>query len=404
MNFIKLAYLLIAAFLIILPLSAPEVCYANPVKIYAFGDSITFGFAQTGSHSLTNSDSFRFLLSRKLAAAEIDARIVNGGVPGQTVEDAKSRFDKIFLEKPDVVIVMFGTNDCSAGSDGKSKVPLERYKTLLDDYIKRLRAAGAAVILMTPPPLPGDKIAVLTNRRLMPYVFAVRELAIRNRVDLVDNFLNFNEAAGAAGLMNLFLPDMIHPGARGHQLIADALFDVFINPASRYNSFTASKAGVKVKPSFESLSDTDVDSGVPASGINYAVGKNYIESARSHNCRPGVLTDGITRPSGFNETYYTSPGDEFPKWVIIDLGTVRRINSVIVYNSGELDSRNISLYYARELGSYNLITDDMFVRPYSRLCGRLDKKIPARYIKVAVEDSYGFKKKVSLAEIEVYGE
>ena len=96
----------------------------GPLKIYAFGDSITYGFAQTGSQSLTNSSSFRFLLAKKLSEIGIDARIVNGGVPGETVLNAEKRFDKIFLEKPDAVIIMFGTNDCKAGEDGRSQVPL----------------------------------------------------------------------------------------------------------------------------------------------------------------------------------------------------------------------------------------------------------------------------------------
>lgn len=368
---------------------------AGPLKIYAFGDSITYGFAATASQSLTNSDSFRFILTRMLADAGIDARIVNGGVPGETTRDAKARFEKIFLEKPDAAIIMFGTNDCVADESGRSKVSKESYMQALESFISRLKEKNIAVIIMTPPPLPTNNIKILSNRQLMPYVFAAREAAIRNKVDLVDNYMNFNDAAKDKNLMRFFLPDAIHPNAEGHKLIAEGLYEVFTDTQSRYNK-AAGREQMALKRR------TAENGGAETSYINVAAGKNYIESAKNNNCRAGVLTDEIKEPGSFSETYFTSNADEFPKWVIIDLGKVYSIKGVRVYNTSSLDARNISLFYSRELGNYKLAGEDIFTKPSAALNFTFNKTVMARYIKVAIEDSYGNKNKVSLAEIEVY--
>lgn len=390
-------------FIFIFLLVAATVCVrlipaqaAGPLKIYAFGDSITYGFALTASQSLTNSDSFRFLLTQMLAEAGIDARIVNGGVPGETIEDAKARFEKVFLENPDVAIIMFGTNDCVAGESGRSKVSKENYMKTLESFVSRLKEKNIAVILMTPPPIPTNNIKILTNRHLMPFVFAARETAIKNKVDLVDNYMNFNDAAEDKNLMRFFLPDMIHPNAEGHKLIAEGLFEVFNGAHSRYNTSAGNKTAGEKRPS-------GVSKDAESSYVNFAAGKNYIESAKNNNCRSGVLTDEIIKPSGFSETYFTSDGEEFPKWIIIDLGGIRKIKGVRIYNTSSLDARNVSVYCARELGDYDLIGEDLFTKSSTPLDFKFNKTVAARYVKVAIEDSYGNKNKVSLAEIEVYG-
>lgn len=390
----------------------------SPLKIYAFGDSITYGFADTGAQSLTNSGSFRTRLAGMLRDAGIDARIVNGGVPGETTADARARFNRIFLEKPDAVIIMFGTNDCSAGADGKAKVALESYRAALEFFIRELQAKDIGVVLMTPPPLPTENIPVLNNRRLKPYVFAARETAIRNRIDLVDNFANFNDAASGGNLMRFFLADAIHPNEEGHKLIAEGLFDVFNDEGSRLNQrrdgwkFYAGADGDESAPAGKGENeedDEDVD--VPGaaverkirSGANVALGGSYIESAGNKNCRPGALTDGEADPKDRSGAYFTSDAEEFPKWVLIDLGKTLEVKKIRVYNTSSLDARNVTVYYSREPGRYTPAGSGIFRRPSSRLDFILKKSVKARYVKIEIEDSYGGKNRVSLAEVEVFG-
>lgn len=379
---------------------------AGPLKIYAFGDSITYGFAPTGAQSMTNSGSFRFLLAEMLEEEGIEARIVNGGVPGETVADARARFNGIFLEKPDVAVIMFGTNDCMAGADGKSKVPLDIYKTILEGFVRELLRKDVGVILMTSPPLPTNNIPVLTNRRLMPYIFAVRETALKNRVDFVDNFANFNDAAPDKNLMRFFLSDAIHPGAEGHKLIARGIFDVLRDPGSRYNQWKKNRpaAGEDGDENDEETASGEAENGegdFPASE-NLALGKTYMESAKNKNCKAGVLTDGDTKAKTRSESYFTSESEEFPKWVLIDLGKTLELKKIRVYNSASLDTRNISVHYALEPGKYKPAGEGIFRKPSSKLDFQLKKNVRARYIKIEIQDAHGGKNRVSLSEVEVF--
>lgn len=379
---------------------------AGPLKIYAFGDSITYGFAPTGAQTLTNSGSFRFLLGEMLEEAGIQARIVNGGVPGETVAGAKARINGIFLENPDLAVIMFGTNDCMAGADGKSQVPLEVYKTELEGFVRKLLQKDIGVILMTPPPLPTNNIPVLTNRRLMPYVFAVRETAIKNRVDFVDNFANFNDAASDKNIMGFFLADAIHPNAEGHKLIAEGIFEVLNDPGSRFNQWKKRTAaageedGENEEESASDSSENGDDEGLAAE--NLALGKTYMESAKSKYCSAGVLTDGERKAKTRAESYFTSDSGEFPKWVLIDLGKTLEVKKVRVYNAASLDARNISVHYALEPGKYKSAGEGIFRKPSSKLEFQLKKPVSARYIKIEIEDAYGGKKRASLAEVEVF--
>jgi acyl-CoA thioesterase-1 len=383
---------------------------AGPLKIYAFGDSITYGFAPTGAQSLTNSGSFRFILGEMLEASGLDARIVNGGVPGETVAGAKARFNGIFLEKPDVVVIMFGTNDCMAGADGRSQVPLDVYKAELEGFVRKLLQKDIGVILMTSPPLPTNNIPVLTNRRLMPYIFAVRETALKNRVDFVDNFANFNDAAPDKNLMRFFLADAIHPNAEGHKLIAEGIFEVLRYGGSRYNQWKRNRpaAGeeddeeaVNGEENASGVSENDEDEGRAAE--NLALGKTYMESAKNKNCAAGVLTDGEKKAKSRSDAYFTSDSEEFPKWILIDLGKTLEVKKVRVYNAAALDARNISVHYALEPGKYKTVGEGTFRKPSSKLDFQIKKPVRARYIKLEIEDAHGGKNRVSLAEVEVFG-
>lgn len=380
---------------------------AGPLKIYAFGDSITYGFAPTGAQSLTNSGSFRFHLGEMLKEAGIDARIVNGGVPGETVAGAKARINGIFLEKPDVAVIMFGTNDCMAGADGRAQVPLDVYKTELEGFVRKLLQKDIGVILMTSPPLPTDNIPVLTNRRLMPYVFAVRRTALENRVDFVDNFANFNDAAPDKNLMRFFLADAIHPNAEGHKLIAEGIFEVLSDGGSRYNQWKKNRpaAGEEDDENGEEnasgVSETDEDEGRAAE--NLAFEKTYMESAKNKNCSAGVLTDGERKAKSRSDAYFTSDSEEFPKWILIDLGKTLEVKKVRVYNAAALDTRNISVHYALEPGKYKTAGEGIFRKPSSKLDFQLKKPVRARYIKIEIEDAHGGKNRVSLDEVEVFG-
>lgn len=73
--------------------------------IVAIGDSITYGFPYSPSHSWVAK-----------AAAKCNADILNQGVCGETTAEMLARFGRDALyRKPGIVIIMGGTNDAFAG-------------------------------------------------------------------------------------------------------------------------------------------------------------------------------------------------------------------------------------------------------------------------------------------------
>ena len=84
---------------------------AEPLRILAFGDSLTSGYG------LADADSFPSQLERALIAAGENVKLVNGGVAGDTSAGGLARLDWTLADKPDLVLLEFGANDGLRGLD-----------------------------------------------------------------------------------------------------------------------------------------------------------------------------------------------------------------------------------------------------------------------------------------------
>ncbi len=181
-----------------------------------------------------------------------DIVVHNAGAGGNTTERAKARFDRdVLARKPDLVIILFGINDAAVDvwKDPPAtgpRVPPGEYRAHLVTFVRRLRDAGAGVVLMTPNPLAWSE----TTRRLyaaapyLPddpdgfnvllrdYAAAVREVAREEGCGLVDVFTAFREVEKAPGNLT---PDGMHPGEEGHRLIADRLIEHLTSGDPRYS-------------------------------------------------------------------------------------------------------------------------------------------------------------------------
>ncbi|MGH6883314.1 MAG: GDSL-type esterase/lipase family protein, partial [Hypericibacter sp.] len=78
---------------------------AEPLRILAFGDSLTSGFG------LPDADSFPSQLERALIASGENVKLINGGVAGDTSAGGLARLDWTLADKPDLVLLEFGAND-----------------------------------------------------------------------------------------------------------------------------------------------------------------------------------------------------------------------------------------------------------------------------------------------------
>jgi acyl-CoA thioesterase-1 len=108
---------------------------ARPLRIVAFGDSLSAGFM------LPANASFPGQLEAALRAKGRDVTVVNAGVSGDTASDGLARLDWSVPTDADVVIVEFGANDMLRGLDP------EITRRALAEIITRLKGRGASVLL-----------------------------------------------------------------------------------------------------------------------------------------------------------------------------------------------------------------------------------------------------------------
>src|SRR5205823_1014840 len=113
------------------PLGASE----RPVKIVAFGDSLTAG------HGLAAEQSFPAKLAQALQRKGISADVVNAGVSGNTAADGAARLDWSVPDGTDAVIVELGANDALRGVDPKIT------RDALEDILRHLKQRRIAVLL-----------------------------------------------------------------------------------------------------------------------------------------------------------------------------------------------------------------------------------------------------------------
>jgi lysophospholipase L1-like esterase len=207
-----------------------------PFTLVAFGDSTT---APRGSLQV-----YANLLRQDLPRSGLPVDVINAGVGGHTTEAGRARFASDVLDRqPDLVILQFGINDAAVDvwktpPATEPRVSLERYIANLEFSIDSLQARPCVVILMTPnalrwtpalleryskPPYRPDE-ADGFNTVLQTYAEAVRQLAQRKAIPLVDVFAAFQALGQVPGqAVDDLLLDGMHPNHQGQRLVADLL-------------------------------------------------------------------------------------------------------------------------------------------------------------------------------------
>jgi acyl-CoA thioesterase I len=188
-----LAFLMTSQALAQSPAAAP----ARPIKMVAFGDSLTAGLG------LPANRSFPIQLQKALESKGIKVDMINAGVSGDTTSGGRERLDWSIPEGTEAVILELGANDAMRGTDP------DVTRAALSDILTRLKARKIAVLLcgMLAPPNYGAEYAARFNA-IYP------ELAKRFDVPLYPFFLD-----GVAAEKKLNQGDGIHPTAEGVDLI-----------------------------------------------------------------------------------------------------------------------------------------------------------------------------------------
>jgi len=178
--------------LAVLPAQADQ-----PIRILAFGDSLTSGYG------LPDQDSFPSQLERALTATGESVKLINGGVAGDTSAGGLARLDWSLADKPDLVILELGSNDGLRGLD-----PAATHKNLAQ-MLTRLaqdRIPTLLVGMKAPRNLGTDYVSAFDA--------IYEDLAREFHVPLDPFYLE-----GVAGDPALNQSDGIHPNAAGVAVI-----------------------------------------------------------------------------------------------------------------------------------------------------------------------------------------
>ncbi len=128
---------------------------SEPITIAFLGDSVTQGCFELyitpdgNMETVFDKESaYHRDLDKMLSVLypTVPVTIINAGISGDRAPHGLERLERDVLRfQPDLTVVCFCLNDCTAGIDG-----LDVYKTALNGIFEKLQSAGSEIIFMTP--------------------------------------------------------------------------------------------------------------------------------------------------------------------------------------------------------------------------------------------------------------
>jgi len=201
---------LLVALIVALPAEAAGAKPAAPLRIVAFGDSLTSG------HKLPEKDAYPAVIQKKLKTAGLPYAIVNQGVSGDTTARALQRLDRALAVQPQIAIVELGVND------GLRGVPIPQVRANLEKIIAAFKEQHVQVLLCAMEALPfnGWQYTIEFHRMY-------EDLASKYDVPLIPFVMN-----GVLGNPDLISDDGVHPNAAGARYIAETIWE-YLEPIAK---------------------------------------------------------------------------------------------------------------------------------------------------------------------------
>lgn len=189
------------------PASTESAPGRAPATIVCFGDSLT----QAG---------YPAELEKILPV-----RTINAGVRGNTSRQGLKRLERdVLSHKPDVVVVLFGTNDTRVDAP-KVHVPLPEYEKNLTEIIDRCRETKATVLVGTMPPIDAKPYFTRHTQEtfdaaggLDTLIENYRAVVLRVAKEKGISVIDFNQHLAADTSWRS--PDGVHPTPEGNRAIA----------------------------------------------------------------------------------------------------------------------------------------------------------------------------------------
>ena len=239
--------------------SLPVINCSNPIKIMATGDSITEGIAQYYPNEIFDK-SYRFPLLQKLKQNGYRVDFVgtkNGfyntpntdpnfdadhqGYGGNRTDELLQNLRQtqaITLKKPDVVILMIGTNDVNSADPSPSNINNQKLANSLN-YFKDI------VNLISPQPQPTPNTSLIVSH-IPP---AINGMSSRQpnvnffnlKITEYISSISSNLRVSITNLDTLTTADMMQDGIHPNQLGASKMADKYYQKLIELNIFKAQK-------------------------------------------------------------------------------------------------------------------------------------------------------------------
>lgn len=174
--------------------------------IVFFGNSITAGYR------LDLSEAFPARIGEIIDSLNLNYRVVNAGLSGETTSSGNSRVEWVLKNQVDIFVLELGANDGLRGI--KTEETEKNLRGIIDKVKAKYPEAQIVLAGMQIPPNMGQEYSK-DFKEIFP------DLAKAYNIPLIPFILD-----GVAGIPELNLDDGIHPTPEGHKILAENVWAI----------------------------------------------------------------------------------------------------------------------------------------------------------------------------------
>ena len=184
----------------------PEKNQKEEKYIVFFGNSLTAGYG------LQEGESFPDLVQKRIDDQQLNFKVVNAGLSGETTAGGDSRINWVLKQPMDIFVLELGANDMLRGLDLKST---EKNLQNIVDKVRKAKGDIPIVVAAVQAPDNMGQEYKQTFNQLFP------TLAKKNNAYLIPFLLE-----GVAMNPQLNLKDGIHPNAEGQKVVLENVWKI----------------------------------------------------------------------------------------------------------------------------------------------------------------------------------
>ncbi|MFD2725171.1 SGNH/GDSL hydrolase family protein [Hyunsoonleella rubra] len=189
------------------------------INLVFHGHSVPTGYTTRGVLDRINAYPYRTLKKVNDFYPYSVVNTITTSIGGEQAEQGAKRFkEEVLIYKPDVLFIDYALND--------RKMGVERAKVAWEQMIVEALEYGTKVILLTPTPDLNEDISS-DDTPLAKHSEMIRALAKKHKVGLVDSYALFKKLSETEPLIG-YMAQNNHINQKGHQFVADAIFEYFI--------------------------------------------------------------------------------------------------------------------------------------------------------------------------------